>query len=40
MRRKKKVGGNKDEDKTLMFLEFITCFEGAVYYCAAALRTP
>jgi hypothetical protein len=30
MRRKKKVGGNKEEDKTLMFLEFITCFVGAV----------
>jgi hypothetical protein len=30
MRRKKKVGGNKEEDKTLMFLEFMTCFVGAV----------
>jgi hypothetical protein len=30
MRRKKKVGGNKEEDKTLMFPEFMTCFVGAV----------
>jgi hypothetical protein len=30
MRRKKKVGGNQEEDKTLMFHEFMTCFVGAV----------